>query len=459
MSRVLVLGLGVTGEAVVRHAAAVGDLVTVVEERPGSERYQAWARDASARGVSLVESPRANAWRELVADTDLVVPSPGVPEGHLALQAAREQGVPVRSEIDLAAEIAPMPIVAIAGTNGKTTVTTLTASMLERSGARTVAAGNIGRPLLDAVRSDLDVVVAEVSSFQLRFTTAAFRPRVAVLLNVADDHLDWHPSLEEYAQAKARVFRNQADGDLLVCCGDDRVAARLAGEAPARRATYHSTSGRPWYRLERDVVEGDRAGDLADALGDALGDGEALEALRPVDRGNAVAAAIAALEVGAGRDGIRAAIAEFRGLPHRVQPVGKAGGVEYYDDSKATNPHAALRAIEGFDRVVLVAGGRNKGLDLSVLRAAVPRLRSVVAIGEAADELERTLAGLVPVVRASSMHDAVRAARSRARAGDTVLLSPACASFDWYENYAQRGEDFAREVQELLAEEGHGDVG
>ncbi|HEX2737975.1 MAG TPA: Mur ligase family protein, partial [Acidimicrobiia bacterium] len=162
----LVLGLGVTGEAVVRYAAANGDLVTVVEERPGSDRYQRWAREASELGVALVESPRATAWRELVADADLVIPSPGVPERHLALQTAQELGVPVRSEIDLAAEIAPMPLIAVAGTNGKTTVTTMTASMLDESGVKAVAAGNIGRPLLDAVRTDAQVVVAAVSSFQ-----------------------------------------------------------------------------------------------------------------------------------------------------------------------------------------------------------------------------------------------------------------------------------------------------
>jgi len=450
LTRVLVLGLGVTGDAVVRYATARGDLVTVVEEQPSSERYQMWAREASGRGVALVESPRAAAWRELVADADLVVPSPGVPERHVALQAALEMGVPVRSEVDLAAEHAAMPIIAIAGTNGKTTVTTMTASMLVHSGVRATAAGNIGRPLLDAVREDVEVVVAEVSSFQLRFTTPAFRPRVAVLLNVADDHLDWHPTLEDYALAKARVFRHQSDGDLLVCCGDDRVASRLAAHAPARCATYRSLAAPPWFRLEGDD------GAVKATLG-ILGDGAALSGLRPIDRGNAVAAAIAACALGATAAGVGAALAEFRGLPHRVQLVGKAGGVEYFDDSKATNPHATLRAVEGFDRVVLLAGGRNKGLDLGVLRAASPRVRAVVAFGEAAGDVERVFADAVPVVRANSMREAVRAARVRAQAGDAVLLSPACASFDWYGSYAERGDDFAREVNRMLDEEDHGD--
>lgn len=445
------LGLGVTGEAVVRYAAANGDLVTVVEEQPGGDRYQSWAREASELGVALVESPRATAWRELVADADLVIPSPGVPERHLALQMAQEIGVPVRSEIDLAAEIAPMPLIAIAGTNGKTTVTTMTASMLDESGVKAIAAGNIGRPLLDAVRTDAQVVVAEVSSFQLRFTTPAFRPAVAVLLNVADDHLDWHPTFEEYALSKARVFRHQQGDDLLVCCGDDAIAAKLAEHAPARVAIYHVTEAAPWY-----VIEGDGVGADVDA---ALGDGNALRGLRPIDRGNAVAAAAAACAQGATTEGVRTAITQFLGLPHRVQLVGKAGGVEYYDDSKATNPHATLRAVEGFDKVVLLAGGRNKGLDLSVLRLAAPRLRSVVAIGEAAGEVERALADVAPVARAGSMSEAVRMARTRARPGDVVLLSPACASFDWYENYAARGDDFAREVHQLMTEEDHGDDG
>lgn len=450
MTRLLVVGLGVTGAAVVRFAAGRGDTVTVAEEQPGSDRYRAWAAEANRLGVALVESPRAAAWRELVDDADLVVPSPGVQENHLALQAAREAGVPVRSEVDLAAEIATVPLVAIAGTNGKTTVTTLTASMLEHSGVRATAAGNIGRPLLDAVRDDVDVIVVEVSSFQLRFTTAAFRPRVAVLLNVADDHLDWHPSLEAYALAKASVFGHQRGDDLLVCCGDDQVAARLGHDAPARCLTYRSVDDAPGF-----VVAGDPIGA---AVVDTLGEEGSLSGLRPIDRANAVASAAAALAVGGTTDGVRAALADFRGLPHRVQLVGKAGGVEYYDDSKATNPHATLRAVEGFEHVVLLAGGRNKGLDLSVLRVLAPRLRSVVAIGEAAPEVERAFVGIVPVDRAYSMSEAVGVAAGRARIGDVVLLSPACASFDWYGSYGERGDDFARQVALLTDEEARGNA-
>lgn len=451
MTRVLVVGLGVTGEAVVRFTTGRGDRVTVVEERPGAgEQYRERVETVHRLGASLVESPPCDAWPRLVGGADLVVPSPGVPEAHPALRAADESDVVVRSEIDLAAELARMPLVAVAGTNGKTSVTTLAGAMLDRSGVRVVTAGNIGRPLLDAIRDDVDVVVAEVSSFQLRFTTRAFRPRVAVLLNVADDHLDWHASVEAYVQAKARVFVNQRDDDLLVCCGDDPVVERLAHDAPARLLRYHVVDERPGF-----LVVGDAAGGL---VVDALGDSETLAGLRPVDRGNAIAAAAAALACGGSREGVLQALSEFRGLPHRVQPVGKAGGVEYFDDSKATNPHATLRAVEGFARVVLVAGGRNKGLDLSTLREAAPRLRAVVAIGEAAPEVERAFAGAVPVARAGSMREAVTEAAARAEPGDVVLLSPACASFDWYGSYAERGDDFAREVARLSAEEGDGDA-
>jgi UDP-N-acetylmuramoylalanine--D-glutamate ligase len=439
LSRVLVLGLGVTGDAVVRHRTGAGDEVTVVEEAPGGDSYRERVATAEARGAKVVERPDRDRLINLVRDCDLLVPSPGVHERHPAIEAARRAGLPIRAEVDLAAELAAARgacVVAVTGTNGKTTVTTLVTSMLNASGVTARAAGNIGLALLDAVGSDIgavaagaDVIVAEVSSFQLAFTTDAFRPRVAVLLNVAPDHLDWHGSFDRYAAAKARVFANQRPDDVLVFNRDDEVASRLAEDARSRRVAFST-----------------RDDEIANHIG-------SFSLTAPHDRANARAAAATAFEVGATSDGIARALNEYPRLHHRVAQVGNAGGVQFYDDSKATNPHATLSAVRAFDRddarVVLIAGGRNKGLDLSVLNTLTPRLRAVVAIGEAAGDVEAAFTGGVPVTRADSMQAAVVAAARLAEPGDVVLLSPACASFDWYPSYAARGDDFAREVARL----------
>ena len=365
---------------------------------------------------------------------------------------ARRRGIAVRSEIDLAAELAagdPL-IVAVTGTNGKTTVTTLVAAMLARSGVACVPAGNIGRPLIDAVQSNVAVVVAEVSSFQLAFTEV-FRPRAAALLNLGADHLDWHRTFDAYAQAKARIFEHQTAEDLLVFNADDPVVSGLAASAPGRRVAFSLAPG---------AASGYRVADTADGRLLVTPDGEVLSAVdalarrSPSDLANALAAAALALDVGGDVEAVRSTLSEFRGLPHRMQPVAEHRGVVYVDDSKATNPHATIAALGGADRVVLIAGGRNKGLDLRELAVLAPGLRGVVAIGESASDVVEAFSGVVPVVTATSMHEAVAAAATLARDGDRVVLSPACASFDWYASYAERGEDFAREVRDLVEVDG-----
>jgi UDP-N-acetylmuramoylalanine--D-glutamate ligase len=446
---VLVLGLGVTGDAVVRHRTAAGDDVVVVEDVPtGENAYRDRVATAVAAGAEIVEHPAPDRLTDLVRGADIVVPSPGVPLRHPALVAAREAAVAVRAEVDLAAELATKLgkiLVAVTGTNGKTTVTTLITAMLDSSGGAALGAGNIGLPLLDAADADARTLVAEVSSFQLACTTEAFRPRVAVLLNVAPDHLDWHGSFDEYAAAKARVFANQRDRDRLVFNGDDDVAARLAETAPAQRVAFTLESHPDMFRVEDGV--------LVDTSGQPFADVDALPFNAPHDRANALAAAAAAFAAGASRDSVERALREYPRLHHRVARIGNTGGVQYYDDSKATNPHATRSAVAAFEeidgKVVLIAGGRNKGLDLSVLRPLASRLRSVVAIGEATHEVQSVFEGEVPVTPADSMRTAVAAARASAQPGDVVLLSPACASFDWYPSYSARGNDFAREVTRL----------
>jgi UDP-N-acetylmuramoylalanine--D-glutamate ligase len=449
LSVVLVLGLGVTGDAVVRHRAAAGDDVVVVEDVPtGDDVYRDRVATAEVAGAEVVEQPPPGRLAELVNGADIVVPSPGVPLGHPALVAAREAGVPVRAEVDLAAELASARrkiLVAVTGTNGKTTVTTLITAMLDSSGGAALGAGNIGLPLLDAATSDARALVAEVSSFQLACTTEVFRPRVAVLLNVAPDHLDWHGSFDAYAAAKARVFANQRDRDRLVFNGDDEVAAHLAESAPARRVGFTLGSDSAMFRIEDGM--------LVDSNGEPFADATQMPFTAPHDRANALAAAAAAFAAGATRDDVERALRAYPRLHHRVARIGNTGGVQYYDDSKATNPHATLSAVSAFDdidgKVVLIAGGRNKGLDLAVLRELAPRLRGVVAIGEAASEVHSVFEGAVSVTSAESMGAAVATAARTAQPGDVVLLSPACASFDWYPSYSARGNDFAREVARL----------
>jgi UDP-N-acetylmuramoylalanine--D-glutamate ligase len=446
--RALVIGLAETGVSVARALRAEGWEVTVVEDAPSRAPVYAERVDVVlAVGAELVEVPTDARVVELVAGVDLVAPSPLVRPEHTAIKAARAGGIAVRSEIDLAAERAPASIVAVTGTNGKTTVTTMVAAMLDASGVRAIAAGNIGRPLLDTVGADADAIVAEVSSFQLAFVAEAFRPRVAILLAITPDHLDWHGSFDDYAAAKARIVMGQTADDLLVFDADDERAAAIAARAPARRV---GVSGRADAEGCFRVVDDD----LVFPDGRVLAPVAVMSRALAHDRTNALAAAAAALEVGATVDGIAAALRTYETMPHRVALVGEANGVRWYDDSKATNPDATRRAVSSFDSVVLLAGGRNKGLDLSVLATAASHLRGVVTFGEAGPEIAAVFARSgTRVESARDMHGAVAAARRLARPGDVVVLSPACASFDAYAGYGERGDDFAREVHVQVTEE------
>ncbi len=438
--RALVVGFGVTGQAVASALLAHG-----VAVRATDDRSTAGLRSiASEGGIELVASPDEATLRALVAESDAVFPSPGVPESHPVFELADATGVPVRSEFDLAAAWDDRPCLAVTGTDGKTTVITMVTAMLEASGIRAASAGNVDVPLVAAIEDPaVDVFVVEASSFRLARATS-FRPRVATWLNVADDHQDVHRSVAAYQEAKARVWRNLSVDDLAVANADDPVVMSYASAVP-RLETFGlgRASGADWY-VDEGRLRG--PGDL-----DLIAIEELHRAL-PHDTANALAAAATALGGGAATSGIREALREFRSLPHRVELVGEADGVRFYDDSKATAPHATIAAVSGFPSAVLIAGGRNKALDLFALVAVTSHLRAVIAIGEAAPEVAAAFAGLRPVVTAGSMDEAVRAARELAVSGDAVVLSPACASFDWYSSYSERGNDFQRAVRELLGE-------
>ena len=438
----LLHGIGVTNAAAARALTARGRTVELSDDGDPATASAL----AAALGAALHLAPDTETLAALVGGVDAVLPAPGLPEAHVLFGLAAAAGRPVLSEFDLADAWDDRPVLAVTGTNGKTTVTTLVEAMLVCSGRRTEAVGNLEVPLVAAIADPgPEVFVVEASSFRLAHSRR-FRPRVATWLNFAEDHLDVHRTLDDYRRAKARIWADQADGDTAVANAEDPVV-RAAADAidPGRGVTVVRYGLAP-------VVDGVRTayhqegGALVGPGGLELVDVDELWRALPHDRSNALAAAATALAGGATVEGVRAALREFRGLPHRVELVGERDGVRYYDDSKATAPHATLAALEGFTSVVLVAGGRNKGLDLGALGVARERVAAVVGIGEAGPDVVRAFPDRPGRVSAS-MAEAVRSAAELARPGDVVLLSPGCASFDWYGSYAERGDDFAAQVR------------
>jgi UDP-N-acetylmuramoylalanine--D-glutamate ligase len=425
-----VYGLGVSGLALLDALVARSLRVVAADDQPTDSALDR----AGSLGVEVVTRPDPTRLAELVAGVDAVIPTPGLPEVHPVFTAAVAAGRPVLSELDLAGAWDDRPIVAITGTNGKTTVTTLVTSMLEATGVAAVDAGNTPTPLVEAIADPgTEVFVVEASSFRLGHSRH-FAPAVGVWLNFAPDHLDVHADLAGYERAKARIWSDQRPDQLAVANIEDPVVMAHA-TGPARVVTFGPGGD---YRVEGD--------DLVGPAGPIVAISELWRAL-PHDLANALAAAAAAEAAGATRDGIASALASFRGLGHRVSPVGARDGVAWFDDSKATTPHAVAAAVSGFPSVVLIAGGRNKGIDLGVLGALAPPVRAVVGIGEAGPDVVAAL-DRVPGVVAGSMDEAVAAAASLAQRGDVVVLSPGCASFDWYRDYAERGDDFVRTVRE-----------
>jgi UDP-N-acetylmuramoylalanine--D-glutamate ligase len=451
---VLVAGLGRSGRAAARHLTDAGAEVVACDDDADLE-----VGELAAHGVKTHLGPGAV---ELLEGRRLLLVAPGLPESHPLIQAALAARLPVWSEVELALRVAGAPLVGVTGTNGKTTTTELAAAMLSASGLRAVAAGNVGLPLVDAVL-DADrpeAVVVELSSFQLRFTHT-LHLQAGAWLNFAPDHLDWHPDLAAYAAAKTRIWANQGPDDWSLYAADDPVVAANAAHAPGTPVPFTPGPAAPGgLGIEAGValsrIPGHEGG---------LWRSAALRLPGRHNLANALAASGLALALGAHPAAMARTVAAFRAGPHRLATVGEVRGVVFVDDSKATNPHAAARALAAFPRVVWVAGGRNKGLDFDELVAgAVGRLVGVVLVGEAADELADAIdrAGWGgPVVRAASIGEAVTVGFGLAEPGDTVLLAPACASQDMFANYAERGDAFAAGVARLAAQKqpeggGHG---
>lgn len=428
MNRLLVLGAGVSGLAAARLARRLGIAVTIYDENPAPE--------AMAEGFGVA----TGSWDPgLLAGVDLVVTSPGFSERSLPIVETLEAGLPLWSEIEFAWQHVDSPVIAVTGTNGKTTVTEATSAMLEASGISAPATGNIGTPLSDFTNTAYDALVVEVSSFQLRFTEE-FHPFAAAITNVALDHLDWHGSEHSYRTAKARIFANQTEGDLLVFDVDDPGARDLVAEASSE---LYPVSGRHLPEggagVEgSDLVVGDTRVNVAD-----------LRSEDPVHLVNLAAAGALALRAGATSHGVMTGAISYSPGAHRRTLVAEANDVQWIDDSKATNPHAAVASIRSHDSVILIAGGLAKGLDPTAL-AAEPNVKMLIGIGEsgpamveAANERGR-LAGTIDI--------AVEMAAQAATPGDTVLLAPGCASFDQFQSYGERGDRFSELVSERLGE-------
>jgi UDP-N-acetylmuramoylalanine--D-glutamate ligase len=436
--RIAVVGLASSGVAAMRALTAAGASVRVTEARPTVEVGDA-ADEAERLGVEVLTGGHAPRHLD---DVDLVVTSPGVPEHAEILRWAAARDIPVWSELEVGARLARVPYIGVTGTNGKTTTTEMVAAVMRVAGLEAIGCGNVGYPFSAAATEPYQALAVEASSFQLRFHES-FHPRVSVLLNVATDHLDWHRSTDAYHEAKGRIYALQGPGDVHVGNRDDELAARLSGRAPCDVIWFSlrpPMNGEVGYRDSELVARLDEEQSLGPVSAPSLS-----------LRADAAAAATAALAFGIDPQAVGEGLRTFRPLPHRGEFVAEVGGVRFVDDSKATNPHAALSTIGGFDRAVLICGGQSKGVDLSPMAGAIPHLAGVVVLGEAADELEAIFEGHVPVQRAASIEDAVTLGHAMASPGETVVLAPACSSWDMFRDYGERGDRFSAAARSLAA--------
>jgi UDP-N-acetylmuramoylalanine--D-glutamate ligase len=441
--RVLAVGLARTGVATALFCAARGASVTATDARTESEIGEGIAALRSA-GVKLEFGGHRE---KTFLEQDLIVPSPGVPADVPLLQAARARGITIWSEVELADRFLKGRLIGITGSNGKTTTTSLIEHILRNAGLSTILAGNIGTPLIARVEetSDNTITVVELSSFQLELIET-FRPNISVFLNLTPDHLDRHHTLEAYARAKARIFENQTEADSAVLNADDPATTP---QAPAKPHVY-------WFSRKQRVAQGAfvRENEIVFRHD---GEEEAILSLRDLPLPGAhnvenVLAAVAATRLaGAEPAAIARGVRSFAGVEHRLEFVAEIAGVRYYNDSKATNVDATLKALDAFPgRILIILGGKDKGSDYTVLQKPL-REKAVLAllIGAAAEKIEKEIAGSLAIERAGTIERAVEIASHAARPGNVVLLAPACASFDQFQNYEHRGRVFKELVHNL----------
>jgi UDP-N-acetylmuramoylalanine--D-glutamate ligase len=451
--RVLVVGLGKSGVASALFLKARGARVTVSDTKSGDELRNE-IPVLLDHGITVETGGHGE---RTFREQDLIVVSPGVPVDAPLLQQARSLGEAVIGEIELATQFLPGPIVAITGSNGKTTTTTLTGEILTAGGFETLVGGNIGTPAISlAERAKPEsVIVLEISSFQLE-TIQTFRPKIAVVLNVTPDHLDRHKTFAAYVDAKARIFENQQSGDFAVLNADDPTCAAMASRTRAQ--VY-------WFSRQKVVEQGAWVRDGNILFRDAHSEQKTsqreimqvseipLKGLHNLE--NVLAAVCAGALMGCASEKIRQAVRDFKAVGHRLEFVATIRGVDYYNDSKATNVDATIKALESFpSNIHLILGGKDKGSDYSVLNELLrQRVKRVYTIGAAAGKIESQIASSkVEVVHAEHLENAVRKANVVAQAGDVVLLAPACASFDQFKNYEERGKTFKEVVGSLAAQ-------
>jgi len=441
--RVLVVGLARTGVATALFCAARNAKVMATETRPESALGEVPAKLRDA-GVTLELGGHTE--KTFLAQ-DLIIPSPGVPADDPFLVAARSKKITIWSEIELAYRFLEGRLIGITGSNGKTTTTTLVHHILTNSGVEGILAGNVGTPLISVVEQSnaRTVAVVELSSFQLELIER-FRPNIGVMLNLTPDHLDRHKTMEAYAKAKARLFENQTELDAAVLNADDEPTFGQKQKKPqvfwfSRKQAVEQGA----YLKGEDIVVSHKGGEdfVMKAQEIPLAGAHNLE--------NTLAAVIAARLAGVDATSIGNAVKTFAGVEHRLEFVAEIGGVKYYNDSKATNVDATLKALDAFPgRILIILGGKDKGSDYTVLQKPL-REKAILAllIGAASDKIEKQIAGSVAIERAETIERAVEIAQHAAQAGDTVVLAPACASFDQFQNYEHRGKVFKELVRQI----------
>ena len=443
--RILVVGLGRSGLSAARWLSREGAEVTISDIKMEADLDDELLNKTLELGIKLETGSHR---KETFLNSDMIILSPGVPHDIDPLKAATETGIPVIGEMELAARLIRVPIVAVTGTNGKSTTTALVGCMLKRAGLKTFVGGNIGIPLMDYMVDDweADFAVVEVSSFQLD-TMNSFRPAVSLLLNISPDHLDRYSDYEAYVQSKLKIFQNQGSGQYAILNDDDEKLSQFApaGEVSVLRYGIEKKEDRQAF-LHGEKLVASLSG-MAPHYFDIGKFG--LPGRHNLENLMGVILAGLALDIEPGF--IQETIDHFKGLPNRLERVGSFKGVDYYNDSKATNVEAAIRSIISFDKpVILLAGGRHKGGDYAPLvKAAESRVRKAILMGEAKHLLAKSFEGVIPFTLAEDMEDAVNQAFNSAETHDVVLLAPACSSFDMFSDYAHRGRVF-REVVERI---------
>ncbi len=438
--KVLVIGLARTGRECARFLVEHGASVTVSDLRPEAELKDE-VKSLAGLPIRYFFGAEERGWLEAI---DCVIPSPGVAAENPLLSEAAASGIPVLSEIELAYRFFPAPLVAVTGTNGKSTTTTLIGEMVKAGGQKVFVGGNLGTPFIGAASGEWDWGVLEISSFQLEWIER-FRPRIAGLLNVSEDHLDRYATFDDYRRAKERIFEAQSEGDFAVLNREDPRVWALKATVKARVISFGFTEvSEGAYATANMIVWRDGANEERFPLADVK-----IQGVHNVE--NMMAAVAAAKLAGVARQPIQQTLENFPGLEHRLEFVREKDGVSYYNDSKGTNVGAVVKSLAGFSApVILIAGGVDKGGDYGPLEEEIKRkVRRLVLFGAAKNVIARALGTLTETVIVENLTAAVGDAAAAARAGDVVLLSPACSSFDQFRNYAERGRLFKNLVQAL----------